>query len=247
MTVDSQTAPKGHREIVLDTETTGLDPLTGDRLVEIGCVELVNHLPTGEIFHRYINPERDVPEEAFKVHGLSREFLAQHGIFAEVVEDFLAFIGDAPLVIHNAEFDMKFINAELARLGFKAIPMARTIDTVQIARRRFPGAQANLDALCRRFGIDNSSRTKHGALLDAELLAEVYLELAGGRQPGLELAAQSAARQRTIAGTPAVERVARPPRPHAPSEEERAAHAAFIEKKVKKAIWLAPDEDQAVA
>lgn len=243
MDTPAQTA---HREIVLDTETTGLDPATGDRLVEIGCVELLNQLPSGQVFHRYVNPERDMPDEAFKVHGLSAEFLAQHSVFAEVVAEFLAFIGDAPLVIHNAEFDMKFINAELRRLGFKPIPMSRTIDTVAIARRRFPGAQANLDALCRRFGIDNSSRTRHGALLDAELLAEVYLELAGGRQPGLELAAAAAAARRTGPAEPVPERIARPPRPHAPSETELAAHAAFVAK-IRNAIWLTRDEDQASA
>lgn len=243
--MDTQ-AQAGHREIVLDTETTGLDPTSGDRLVEIGCVELINQLPTGQVFHKYVNPERDMPEEAFRVHGLSAEFLAQHPVFAEVVADFLAFIGDAPLVIHNAEFDMKFINAELGRLGFKPIPMARAIDTVQIARRRFPGAQANLDALCRRFGIDNSSRTKHGALLDAELLAEVYLELAGGRQPGLGLSALASAPRRDAPVAAVVERVARAPRPHVPSEQELAAHAAFVGK-IKNAIWLTKDDDQAVA
>ncbi len=234
-----------HREIVLDTETTGLDPKSGDRLVEIGCVELLNQLPSGVVFHRYINPERDMPDEAFRVHGLSADFLAKHKVFAEEVAEFLDFIGDSPLVIHNAEFDMKFINAELARLGFKPLPMSRTIDTVAIARRRFPGAQANLDALCRRFGIDNSSRTRHGALLDAELLAEVYLELAGGRQPGLELATTSAKAPRAGSAQPVLERTARPPRPHAPSEAELAAHAAFVAK-IKKAIWRI-DEDQAVA
>lgn len=235
------------REIVLDTETTGLDPSRGDRLVEIGCVELINHLPSGQVFHRYVNPERDMPEEAFRVHGLSAEFLSGHPVFAAVVKEFLDFIGDAPLVIHNAEFDMKFINAELGRLSIKPIPMVRAIDTVAIARRRFPGAQANLDALCRRFGIDNSSRTKHGALLDAELLAEVYLELVGGRQPGLELAgAPSAARPVGAGAAVAAERVVRPPRPHAASEEELAAHAAFVAK-IKNAIWLASEDDQAVA
>ena len=228
------------REIVLDTETTGFDPLTGHRLVEIGCVELINHLPTGAHFHRYINPERDMPEEAFRVHGLSAEFLAGHGVFAEVVADFLEFIGDeAPLIIHNAEFDMRFINAELARLGFPAVPMARAVDTVAIARKRFPGAQANLDALCRRFGVDNAHRTKHGALLDAELLAEVYLQLIGGRQPGLELATT------TMAAGPAhnVVRNSRPPRPHAPTADELATHEKFLGK-LKNAIWLrAPAAD----
>lgn len=224
------------REIVLDTETTGFDPLSGHRMVEIGCVELMNHLPTGEVFHRYLNPERDMPEEAFKVHGLSAEFLSGKPLFAEVVADFLAFIADSPLVIHNAEFDMRFINAELARLGFPTLPMSRSIDTVIMARKRFPGAQANLDALCRRFEIDNTHRTHHGALLDAELLAEVYLQLIGGRQPGLELAVAKGGNG-AAAGTARAPRQARPPRLHAPTEDEVAAHAAFIGK-LKNAIWL---------
>jgi DNA polymerase-3 subunit epsilon len=224
------------REIALDTETTGFDALKGDRIVEIGCVEMVNHLPTGEVFHRYLNPERDMPEEAFKVHGLSAEFLADKPLFAEVVSDFLDFIGDAPLVIHNAEFDMRFINAELARLGFPTLPMSRSIDTVAMARKRFPGAQANLDALCRRFEIDNTHRTKHGALLDAELLADVYLQLIGGRQPGLELGGIGKSGAPSNAAIQ-VKRVARPTRPHGPTEEEAAAHAAFVGK-LKNAIWL---------
>jgi DNA polymerase-3 subunit epsilon len=224
------------REIVLDTETTGFDPLSGHRMVEIGCVELMNHLPTGEVFHRYLNPERDMPEEAFKVHGLSAEFLSGKPLFAEVVADFLAFIADSPLVIHNAEFDMRFINAELARLSFPTLPMSRSIDTVAMARKRFPGAQANLDALCRRFEIDNTHRTHHGALLDAELLAEVYLQLIGGRQPGLELAVAKGGNG-TAAGMARAPRQARPPRPHAPTDDESAAHAAFVGK-LKNAIWL---------
>jgi DNA polymerase-3 subunit epsilon len=224
------------REIVLDTETTGFDPLSGHRMVEIGCVELMNHLPTGEVFHRYLNPERDMPEEAFKVHGLSAEFLSGKPLFAEVVAEFLAFIADSPLVIHNAEFDMRFINAELARLSFPTLPMSRSIDTVAMARKRFPGAQANLDALCRRYEIDNTHRTHHGALLDAELLAEVYLQLIGGRQPGLELAVAKGGNG-TAAGTARPPRQARPPRPHAPTDDEEAAHAAFVGK-LKNAIWL---------
>jgi DNA polymerase-3 subunit epsilon len=230
------------REIVLDTETTGFDPLQGHRIVEIGCVELFNHLPTGKVFHKYVNPERDMPEEAFKVHGLSADFLAGHPVFAEVVAEFLEFLGDAQLVIHNAEFDMRFINAELARLGFQTLPMTRAIDTVLMARRKFPGAQANLDALCRRFEIDNTHRTKHGALLDSELLAEVYLQLIGGRQPGLELAM-------IPAGGPAaaaIERIARPPRPHAPTPEELEAHAAFLGK-LKKPLWLREPEPEVKA
>jgi len=221
------------REIVLDTETTGFDPLSGHRLVEIGCVELVNHLPTGEVFHRYINPERDMPEEAFKVHGLSAAFLADKPLFSEVAQSFLDFIADSTLVIHNAEFDMRFLNAELARIGRPTMPMSRALDTVAMARKRFPGAQANLDALCRRFGIDNTHRTKHGALLDSELLAEVYLQLIGGRQPGLELGILD--RQGGSRSTPVV-RVARPARPHTISEAEAETHAAFIAR-LKNPIW----------
>jgi DNA polymerase-3 subunit epsilon len=221
------------REIVLDTETTGLDPASGHRIVEIGCVELINHLPTGRVWHCYLNPERDMPDEAFRVHGLSNEFLAKHPVFAEKVAEFLEFIADSTLVIHNAEFDMRFINAELKTLGFPALPMSRAIDTVAMARKRFPGAQANLDALCRRFEIDNTHRTRHGALLDAELLAEVYLQLAGGRQPGLDLA-QAAGLARAAA---TVERRRRDPRPHAPSPEELEAHQAFVGK-IKNAMWV---------
>lgn len=227
------------REIVLDTETTGFDPLAGHRIVEIGCVELINHLPSGPVYHVYINPERDMPDEAFKVHGLSNEFLSDKPVFAEIVADFRAFIADSTLVIHNAEFDMRFINAEFARLGFPPLPMSRSLDTVAMARKKFPGAQANLDALCRRFEIDNSNRTLHGALLDAELLAEVYLQLIGGRQPGFELAASSA---KTAAAIQA-ERQLRVPRPHQPNAEEAEAHAAFIGK-LKKAIWLKEAESE---
>ncbi len=222
------------REIVLDTETTGLDPGSGHRIVEIGCVELHNHIPTGNTWQRYINPERPMPAEAFQVHGLSDEFLAREKTFAEIVGDFLDFIGDAPLVIHNAGFDMRFLNAELTRLGFATLPMSRSIDTVQMARSRFPGAQANLDALCRRFNIDNSKRTKHGALLDAELLSEVYLELAGGRQADFGLAGDAPEARLSPADSTA--RPGRPARPHAPGEAEIAAHAAFIAR-LDKPIW----------
>lgn len=219
------------REIVLDTETTGLDPGSGHRVIEIGCIELVNHIATGETFHRYVNPERDMPAEAFAVHGLSEAFLADHPVFAQVAEAFLAFVGDAPLVIHNAAFDVGFINAELERLDRPPIAMSRAVDTVRLARAKYPGAQASLDALCRRFEIDTSARTKHGALLDAELLALVYLELIGGRQPGLQLAADSAA-------APAVtsQRPLRPPRPHAPSEDELRAHAELLDT-LEEPIW----------
>ena len=176
------------REIVLDTETTGMDPDEGDKLVEIGCVELENHMPTGRTYHQYINPEREVPAEAVAVHGLTYDRLKKEPTFGEVVGDFLDFIGnDAKLVIHNAAFDMKFINAEIKTYGFASIDPKRVIDTLDMARKKFPGSPANLDALCRRYNIDNTSRTLHGALLDSELLAEVYLELLGGRQRGLEI------------------------------------------------------------
>jgi DNA polymerase-3 subunit epsilon len=224
------------REIVLDTETTGLDPAAGHRLVEIGCVELINHLATGEIFHVYINPDRDMPEEAFKIHGLSEEFLRQHPPFDQVATNFLNFVQDSTLVIHNAEFDMKFLNWELKALGHPVLPREQAIDTVAMARRRFPGSPANLDALCRRFGIDNTSRTKHGALLDAELLAEVYLELIGGREPGLALATGKKEDNAVETARARSERKVRPSRPHAPSESELAAHAEFI-LKLSKPVW----------
>ena len=224
------------REIVLDTETTGLDPEAGHRVVEIGCLELVNHLQTGRHFRAYLNPEREMPEEAFRVHGLSAEFLADKPRFAAVAEEFLAFIGDAPLVIHNAEFDLRFLDAELKRIGRPGFERSRAVDTVQIARRKFPGAQASLDALCRRFGVDNSGRTLHGALLDCQLLAEVYLELIGGRQPELAVAAISATSVTLVEAPRLADRQARPPRPHAPSEAELAAHAAMLAG-IKDAIW----------
>ena len=218
--------------MVLDTETTGLSPKSGDRIVEIGCVELVNHLPTGERFHEYINPERDMPEQAQAVHGLSEEFLSDKPLFADVSKAFDDFIGSSPLIIHNAEFDLGFLNAERDRLDFEPIPMDRAIDTVQMARRKFPGSKASLDALCRRFQIDISDRDVHGALKDAKLLAEVYLELIGGRQQGMELAAET-----TTAAT-ALEKNSRAPRPHAPSPAEEAAHAKFLEK-LNQPIWNA--------
>ncbi|TCS64871.1 DNA polymerase III subunit epsilon [Varunaivibrio sulfuroxidans] len=219
------------REISLDTETTGLDPMAGHRIVEIGCVEMVNHMATGRVFHRYINPERDMPQEAFAVHGLSEAYLRDFPVFADVAAEFLDFIAADTLVIHNARFDMGFLNAELTKLEYPALDMARTIDTVQMARRKFPGAQANLDALCRRFAIDNTERDLHGALLDARLLAEVYLELIGGRQPGLELAGAKGG-QSVIRET----RKGRAPRIHAPTPEEEAAHAAFVDT-LKEALW----------
>jgi DNA polymerase III subunit epsilon len=226
------------REIVLDTETTGFDPASGHRIVEIGCVEMINHVRTKENFHVYLNPERDMPEEAFNVHGLSEEFLSDKPLFADVARKFVDFIGDSRLVIHNADFDMKFLNWELQMLGLPTMPRDRALDTVAMARKRFPGSPASLDALCRRFGIDNSKRDKHGALLDAELLADVYLELIGGREPGLALASLSS-RQSSAATTAQAEivRETRAPRPHAASEEERAAHGDFVAK-LTDALWL---------
>jgi DNA polymerase-3 subunit epsilon len=222
------------REIVLDTETTGLNPLGGHRVVEIGCVELINHVPSGKTFHQYINPERDMPPEAFAVHGLSAEFLAGHPVFAAIADPFLDFLGDDPLVIHNASFDLGFINAELARLDRPSIPTARAVDTVILARKRFPGAQANLDALCRRFGIDNSDRDLHGALKDSLLLAEVYLELIGGKQPDLALAT---VRGGTAAAAPTSPKVERRARAFPPSPEEEEAHKAFLAK-LTEPLWL---------
>ncbi len=221
------------REIVLDTETTGLDPGAGHRVVEIGCVELLNHVPTGQFYQAYINPERDMPEEAFQIHGLSEDFLADKPPFRDMVEPFLAFLAEGKLVIHNASFDLKFLNAELAALDRPPLPAERAVDTVQLARRKFPGAPANLDALCRRLGVDASAREKHGALLDAELLAEVYLELMGGRQAGLELASGGEA----VATGGGGESVARPPRPHQASAEELAAHEKFLTEEIEDPIW----------
>lgn len=224
------------REIILDTETTGLDPAAGHRIVEIACVELVNHVATGQTYQVYVNPRRDVPEEAYRVHGLSSEFLSQFPAFDGIVDDFVGFIGDSRLVIHNAEFDLRFLNHELSQVERPPIDADRAVDTVQLARKRFPGAQVNLDALCRRFEIDNSARDLHGALLDCQLLAEVYLELRGGRQPGLALVDDGGRGAAARAAT--AERRRREPRPHAPTEAERAAHAAMLDK-LKAPIWNA--------
>jgi DNA polymerase-3 subunit epsilon len=229
----------GLREIVLDTETTGLEPGEGHRIVEIGAVELFNHVPTGRTFHRYINPQRTMPEEAFRIHGLSDDFLRDKPVFAEVAAEFVTFVGDARLVIHNAVFDMKFINAELAWAAMDPIPAARAVDTVAIARRRFPGAQASLDALCRRFGIDNSARQLHGALLDCELLAEVYLELIGGRQPDFALSIAAGLAGRASAGEEDWRPRPRPvPLPPRITAEEEEAHAAFVATLGAGALWL---------
>ena len=213
------------RELILDTETTGLDAEGGDRVVEIGCVEIVNLVPTGGTYHRYINPERPMSEDAYAVHGLGDAFLADKPVFAELAKEFYDFLGDARVVAHNAPFDVAFLNAELRRAGFPTIHNDRVVDTLAMARQRYPGAQATLDALCRRYGIDNSNRTIHGALLDAQLLAEVYLELRGGRQPGLTLAGMAGSGVEAYRKTQP-----RPPRPHAPSAEELEAHAAMLEK-----------------
>ena len=214
------------REIVLDTETTGLEPAEGHRIVEIGALELVHRVPTGEVWHSYINPERDMPPDAYRIHELSEEFLSDKPPFAEIADRFLEFIGDAPLVIHNAPFDAGFLNAEFARLGFPPIAGDRLVDTLQMARRRFAGAPNSLDALCTRFEIDKSERTLHGALIDCRLLAEVYLHLTGGRQPGL--AFQAAPGAGGEEGRQQSRRGFRPPRPHAPTPEELAAHEAFV-------------------
>ena len=225
------------REIVLDTETTGFEPEQGDRIVEIGAVELMNHMPTGKTYHQYINPERDMPAEAFAVHGLGNDFLRDKPVFAKIVDEFRAFIGDSKLVIHNAAFDVKFLNAELRWAKRPPLASDCAIDTLDIARRRFPGSPASLDALCRRFGIDNSSRTLHGALLDSEILAEVYLELIGGKQPDLVLAP---AQSKSASGE--VESDWRPkprptPLPSRLSETEKAAHAAFVAKLGPESLW----------
>lgn len=228
------------REIVLDTETTGFDADKDDRIVEIGALELLNHLPTGRNFHVYINPERPMPHEAFEVHGLGDDFLRDKPKFAEIVQDFLDFIGeDAKLVIHNASFDMKFLNAELRRAGFPTLPWSRAVDTLALARDRFPGSPATLDALCRRFGVDNSNRDLHGALLDSELLAEVYLELIGGRQPDLVLDQPTADEAVALADRSIVRRAPRPAAlPPRLTPQEAEAHQEFVARLGADAVWL---------
>ncbi len=230
------------REIVLDTETTGLDPKSGHRIVEVAGIEMVNHLPTGESFRRYINPERDMPEEAERIHGLSEAFLADKPVFAAIAQDLVTFLGDATLVIHNASFDMKFLNAEFKAAGFPSLPASRAKDTMEMARRRFPGAQVSLDALCRRFAIDNSVRTYHGALLDCELLAGVYLELIGGRQPQFLLAKEERATAGPVVLVTQTQSEVRPPRRHEASPEELAAHAAMLET-LKDPVWSCDKTD----
>lgn len=224
------------REVVFDTETTGLDPRSGDRMVEIGCIELVNRVPTGRTFHAYFNPDRPMPLEAEMVHGLTDAFLADKPRFPESVLELIEFLADSPLVAHNAQFDFGFLNWELAACGHPEVALTRMVDTLGIARRRHPGAKHSLDALCTRYGIDRSHRVKHGALLDAELLAQVYVELTGGRQIGLELAAGQVETVVEIAAFAPARREFRPPRPHAASAEELARHKAFVES-LESPLW----------
>lgn len=223
------------RHIVLDTETTGLDPNSGHRIVEIGCVELINHIPSGKVFHHYLNPERDMPAEAERIHGISGAFLADKPLFADVANDFLEFIAEDPLVIHNAGFDMAFLNAELKRYGAAPLQPARAIDTVTIARRKFPGSPVSLDALCKRFSVDSSSRTYHGALLDARLLADVYLELSGGKQVGFDI---SFTTKNTSNSAQSRVKATREARPHAASADELSAHSDAVGK-IGNALWNA--------
>ena len=225
------------REIVLDTETTGFEPTEGHRIVEIGAIELENHLPTGRVYHQYLDPQRPMPPEALEVHGLGDEFLRGKPVFRDVAQAFLDFIGEAKMVIHNASFDMKFLNAELRAAGKTALPDARAVDTLLIARQKYPGAPASLDALCRRFGVDNSNRIKHGALLDCELLAEVYLELIGGRQPGLLLSEgpHQANTDKTLQTSGPTVRPA--PLSSLLTEKEAEAHRAMIAKMGPSAVW----------
>lgn len=226
------------REIVLDTETTGMSASDGHRLVEIGAVELDGHIPTGKVFQIYLNPQRPVPPDATAIHGLSDAFLADKPTFAQEYVAFLDFIGDARLVIHNAPFDMGFLNAELKAVGHKGLGMERVLDTLLLARKKFPGSPANLDALCRRFGIDASARDYHGALLDSQLLAEVYLELLGGRQHGLVLAQE--VKSASQSGQNTAPKTQRPPRPHTASAQELAAHATLVGR-LKGALWIKED------
>lgn len=220
----------------MDTETTGLDPADGHRIVEIGAVELFNHIPTGATFHKYINPQRDMPSDAFNVHGLSEEFLRDKPVFSTIAAEFLDFVGQAPVIIHNAGFDMKFLNAEMRAAGCKRLPPDQVVDSLAIARRKFPMGPNSLDALCKRFGIDNSRREKHGALLDSELLAEVYLELIGGRQTTLVLGSNEASVKRSATRTQQAE-VRPKPLPSRLSDTERAAHAELVSALGVKAMW----------
>ena len=233
------------RDIALDTETPGMSPRDGHRIIEIGALELMHHLPTGRKLHLYINPEREIDSGAVAVHGLTNDFLADKPVFADIVDEFLGFVGDDPMVIHNASFDMGFLNAELKRLERPVLPMAQSIDTLMMARKKFPGAQANLDALCRRFEIDNSHRDLHGALVDADLLAAVYIELLGGQQPGLSLESNSETQAADQGAPNSIDpepsfhldaKLMRPIRSHAPTAEELKAHIKFLEE-LKNPIW----------
>jgi DNA polymerase-3 subunit epsilon len=225
------------RQVVLDTETTGLDPLTGDRVIEIAAVELVNLLPTGAVFHRLVDPERDIPAEATRIHGFTSGDLAGKPRFAEIIDELVAFLGDAPIIAHNAPFDFGFLDAEFRRCAARPIDRSRMIDSLALAKQRFPGMPNSLDALCRRLGVDNSMRTAHNAILDCRLLAEVYLELMGGKQPGFDLAAALASQARVLA---VQDSVAWTPRPIIVPEAMTAAHAAFIAARIKDALWLKP-------
>jgi DNA polymerase III subunit epsilon len=224
------------REIVFDTETTGLNPAGGDRMVEIGCIEIYNRVETGRHFHAYFNPEREMPSDAEAVHGLTTIFLSDKPRFSEKVQELLDFIEDSPLVAHNASFDFGFLNFELERCGRASVCMSRMVDTLALARSKHPGAKHSLDALCVRFGIDRSHRVKHGALLDAQLLAQVYVELTGGRQIGLGLVADAGSVSVNRAAGPVLVREPRPPRPHSAAEDELARHRAFISKLVNP-LW----------
>ena len=225
------------KHICLDTETTGFDPLKGDRIVEIACVELENYMPTGREYHQYINPERDMPEGAYKVHGLSTDFLKDYPVFSKVAQNFVDFVGDIPLVIHNAKFDMKFLNFELIRCGYKELPMSRSIDTLEIARRKFPGSPATLDALCRRFNISLTSRNLHGALIDTHLLAEVYLNLCEGRAPKLTLESTKREKPSLIASEDILVTKREKELPSRLREDEIKAHKNFISKLKCKSLW----------
>jgi DNA polymerase-3 subunit epsilon len=224
------------RQIVLDTETTGLDPASGDRVIEVAAIEIFNFMPTGATLHELVDPERDIPEEATRVHGMTLEMLRGKPLFRDIAGRMLDFLGDSEIIAHNAPFDFGFLDAELVRAGRQRLDRARMVDSLAVAKRRYPGLPNSLDSLCRRLGVDNTMRTAHNALLDVKLLAEVYLELMGGKQPGLELAARAA--RPAAPGSILVAPVARTPRPITPSEDELAAHAAFVAKKLKDPLWV---------
>ncbi|NKC30459.1 DNA polymerase III subunit epsilon [Falsiroseomonas selenitidurans] len=224
------------RQIVLDTETTGLDPASGDRVIEVAAIEIFNFMPTGATYHQLVDPERDIPEEATRVHGMTAEMLRGKPLFRDIADPMLAFLGESEIIAHNAPFDFGFLDAELVRAGRPRLDRSRMVDSLALAKRRYPGLPNSLDALCRRLGVDNSMRTSHNALLDVKLLAEVFLELMGGKQPGFELAATSS--RPALPGAIVVAPVARTPRPITPSPAEREAHAAFVAKRLKDPLWL---------